>query len=424
MARGDGIDRTSARNAKMTAAKVGNAQAHNERQKESYVNQDIVPERTEKNVHFKSPTGDYMGMFNQMVESGAISTRGLKADAEKFGELVFDVNSAYFYNHGGYDFAKKFYADAYKAAVSIVGGEQYILSAVMHADERNRAMSEKLGEDVYHYHLHVVYIPVVEKEVRWTKRCKDPALVGTVKERIHQVSMSKKWASQPAIGEDGQSLLTKSGKPILKKSYSVLQDDFYNAMRSAGYTDLERGERGSSEEHLTVTQFKVGREQERLEGLTEQTAQKAQEATVLGKKIERYQKQEVAIQKVDAIEAKPVPLSSTKVILERKEYEALKATAKKYIAQEKREGVLQKALDAAKGLINELKAEIASIREELSYYRSPKFQMKLHKIEKENDALRDKLRVYNAIIDRYDLGRFFGKNRDMGRFKDRLHYER
>ena len=30
---------------------------------------------------------------------------------------------------------------------------------VMHADERNRAMSEALGEDVYHYHLHVVYIP-------------------------------------------------------------------------------------------------------------------------------------------------------------------------------------------------------------------------------------------------------------------------
>ena len=63
------------------------------------------------NVQFKSPTGDYMEMFDQMVESGAISTRGLKADAEKFGELVFDVNSAYFYNHGGYDFAKKFYTD-------------------------------------------------------------------------------------------------------------------------------------------------------------------------------------------------------------------------------------------------------------------------------------------------------------------------
>lgn len=42
----------------------------------------------------------------------------------------------------------------------------------MHADERNRAMSEGLGEDIYHYHLHVVYVPVVEKQVLWTKRCK------------------------------------------------------------------------------------------------------------------------------------------------------------------------------------------------------------------------------------------------------------
>ena len=35
--------------------------------------------------------------------------------------------------------------------------DRYILSAVMHADERNRAMSEALGEDVYHYHLQDVY---------------------------------------------------------------------------------------------------------------------------------------------------------------------------------------------------------------------------------------------------------------------------
>ena len=46
MARGDGIHRTSARNARMKDADIGNAQAHNEREKSSYVNQDIVPERT------------------------------------------------------------------------------------------------------------------------------------------------------------------------------------------------------------------------------------------------------------------------------------------------------------------------------------------------------------------------------------------
>ena len=174
-----------------------------------------------------------------------------------YGELVFDVNTAYFHNHGGYEFAKQFYTDAYKAAIKIVGGEQYILSAVMHADERNRAMSDALRQDVYHYHLHVVYLPVVEKQLLWSKRCKDKSLVGTVKETITQVSMSKKWNSKPALDEHGKPLLNANGKTVLRKSYSVLQDDFFAAMRKAGYDDVERGERGSSEEHLTVTQFKV-----------------------------------------------------------------------------------------------------------------------------------------------------------------------
>ena len=68
----------------------------------------------------------------------------------------------------------------------------------------------------------------------------------------------------------------KNGKPVLKKSYSILQDDFFHYMHNAGYTDVERGERGSTEEHLTVTQFKVQREQERLDSLTAQADQKAQ----------------------------------------------------------------------------------------------------------------------------------------------------
>ena len=151
MARGDGIHRTNARNMRLTAAKIGNVQQHNEREKESYANQDIVPERTQLNVHFKKPAGSYAEMFQKLKEDGVISTRGLKEDAFLYGELVFDVNTAYFHNHGGYDFAEQFYTDAYKSAIEIVGGEQYILSAVMHADERNRAMSDALGQDVYHY---------------------------------------------------------------------------------------------------------------------------------------------------------------------------------------------------------------------------------------------------------------------------------
>ena len=417
MARGDGIHRTSARNARMKDADIGNAQAHNEREKSSYVNQDIVPERTQYNVHFKTLTAGYKEMFEQMRSDGVISTRGLKADAEKFGELIFDVNSAYFFNHGGYEFAKQFYTDAYKAAIKIVGGEQYILSAVMHADERNRAMSDALGQDVYHYHLHVIYIPVVEKQILWSKRCKDKSLVGTVKETIQQVSMSKKWDSKPALDENGEPVLSAKGKPVLKKSYSVLQDDFFRYMRDAGYNDVERGERGSSEEHLTVTQFKVQQEQARLAELTEQNRQQERQAATLGRQIEKIQNQQVDVAAIEKIEAKPVPLSS-KVILERSDYESLAKAAKKYAASEKKESKLQKALDSANRLIAKLKAEIAGLKQEISAYKSVRSKLRTSDLERESAELRGKVQRYENVIQRNNLWHFFRSRREKAAMRD------
>lgn len=410
MARNDGIDRTSARNVNLTAAKIENAQRHNEREKESYTNPDIIPEHTPDNIHFKKPTAGYAEMFAQMEKDGVISTRGLKSDANLYGELIFDVNSAYFYNHGGYEFAKRFYADAYKAAIKIVGGEQYILSAVMHADERNRAMSEALGQDVFHYHLHVVYVPVVEKQILWSKRCKDKSLVGNVKETIMQVSSSKKWLSKPALNEQGEPILQKNGKPVLRKSYSALQDDFFQAMRNAGYADVERGERGSSEEHLTVTQFKVEREQERLEQLTVQAQQKEQQAASLEKKIEKIQRQQVAVQEVEQIEPHAVPFSS-KVMLDRSEYENLAAAAKKFYVQESKESKLQKALDTAMKMISELKSKVAALTAELAEYKSVRGHLRTSDLEKENSELHGKLRKYEDVISRNNLWSYFSSHR-------------
>ena len=418
MARNDGVDRTTVRNQPRTESNIADAEAHNERQKACYRNEDIIPERSHLNIHFKMPSGSYQEMFQQMEQNGTISTRGLKQDAVHYGELVFDVNSAYFHNHGGYEYAKAFYAEAYRAAVDIVGGEQYILSAVMHADERNRAMSEALGEDVYYYHLHVVYIPVVEKQILWSKRCKDKSLVGTVKETIMQVSSSKKWQSKPALDENGNPMLTAKGKPILKKSYSVLQDDFFNAMRAAGYSDVERGERGSIEEHLTVTQFKVQAEQERLADLTQQAQQKAAEAKALDREIEKRTQKKIDIESIEKIEAKPVVLSSSRVSLAKSEYETLAAAAKKYYAQERRESKLQKALDAANKLIGELKAQITSLKQqisaltsELSEYKSVRGKIRTAGLEQENDRLRSKIRSYETAIERNNLWHIFNPHR-------------
>lgn len=378
MARGDGVNRTSARNVNLTAKSIVNAQRHNEREKESYINQDIVPERTQYNIHFKTPTGGYAEMFDQMIADGTISTRGLKEGANLYGELIFDVNSAYFFNHGGYDFAKQFYEAAYKAAAQIVGGEQYILSAVMHADERNRAMSEALGRDVFHYHLHVVYVPVVEKQILWTKRCKDPALVGTVKETIMQVSSSKKWISKPALDADGNPLMQKNGKPVLKKSYSVLQDDFFNAMKQAGYGDVERGERGSSEEHLTVTQFKVEREQERLDKIEQRIEKKETELADTRKKIQSARADVLSDAEIDSMGKQTI---TGKVQFSEPEASHLKKLAKEAVS--------------SKSTIYQLKNDLEKARQDAHVWKS-----RYEKIKAQFDALKEQVKGYLAALER------------------------
>ena len=77
-------------------------------------------------------------------------------------EIISDINSDYFEQNGGYEFAKVFYEKAFHFAEREMGTDN-IISAVMHADELNTALSEKYGKPIYHYHLHVIAIPVVKK---------------------------------------------------------------------------------------------------------------------------------------------------------------------------------------------------------------------------------------------------------------------
>lgn len=176
------------------------------------------------------------------------------------------------------------------------------------------------------------------------------------------------------------------------------------------YSDVECGERGSSKEHLTVTQFKVKREQERLEQLTAQTQQKEQQAASLEKKIEKIQKQQAAVQTVEQIEPHAVPFSS-KVMLDRSEYENLAAVAKKFYVQERKESKLQKALDAAMKMISELKANVAALTAELAEYKSVRGQLRTADLEKENSELRRKLRKYEDVISRHNLWSYFSQHR-------------
>ena len=255
-----------------TKQSIGKAERHNERKNQSYSNMNVDLEQTKNNVHYKTCDKTYNERLKELIDENKVSLRGLKDNAKIFDELVLDFNSDYFEKHGGYDFAKMFYEEAFHFAEKEYCKDN-IISAVMHADEQNIALTEEYGKPIYHYHLHVIAIPVVKKKIKYSKRTKDKALVGKVKETIMQVSHSKKWKSQKALDNEGNEILNNKGKPILIKSYSLLQDRFYKYMSDNGYKDFIRGEKGSTAEHLSDIEFKAKKGREKLDAITDKVKQ-------------------------------------------------------------------------------------------------------------------------------------------------------
>ena len=199
-----------------TKTSITKAERHNERKNKSYSNMNVDLKQTTNNVHYKRCETTYNEKLKQMLDSGQVSLRGLRANAKLFDELIFDINSDYFEKHGGYEFAKEFYERAFNFAEEEMGTDN-IISAVMHADELNTVLTEEYGKPIYHYHLHVVALPVVRKEVKWTKKCKDKSLIGTTKEIINQVSHSNKWKSEQVLDNQGKPVYDKKRKSSFNK---------------------------------------------------------------------------------------------------------------------------------------------------------------------------------------------------------------
>ena len=262
----------------------------------------------------------------------------------------------------------------------------HVYSAHLHMDEATP-------------HLHIDFIPFT---------------TGSKRGLSTRVSLKQALADQGITGE-GRSL-TERDLWVQKEKEALAE-----IMLEHG---IEWEQKGEQREHLSVLEYKREKRQEELAELAQQTEQKAQEYSALEKKVEKIQKQNVAIEAVEKIEAKPMVLSS-KVTLERSEYESLSTAAKKYVAQEKKEHKLQKALDAANKIIAELKNTIADLTrklaaatKELAEYKSVRNKLNAANVEQENERLRNRLRTYEDVISRNNLWSYFSRHRGKTPTKD------
>ena len=196
---------------------------HNERRNHNYTNKDIDHSRTHENYAIKAPQADsYEKEFYRIKE--AYNLKGnLRLTGEKQSTILCEfiiTSDKEFFDRIGDERTKQFFLDTYRFAANKVGGDEFIVSAVVHMDEKTP-------------HMHLTFIPTVKGKDRKGNPCR-------------RINASEFWK-----GRD---------------SYSRLQDEFYEWVTNCGY-DLERGVKGSSADYLSVEEYKVKKTEQQLADL-------------------------------------------------------------------------------------------------------------------------------------------------------------
>ena len=352
--------------------------AHNRR---TYLASNIDPARTHLNIEYcYTPIEE---VYHQLVDEAVAEFNAkqkrkdrcvdnyyekiCKGKQEKpFYEVIFQVgNKDDMGVAGGNAELAKTILDKFMRSFQERNPQLHVYSAHLHMDEATP-------------HLHIDFVPFT---------------TGSKRGLSTRVSLKQALADQGITGE-GRSL-TERDLWVQREKEALAE-----IMLEHG---IEWEQKGEHRKHLSVLEFKREKRKEELAQL-EQT-------------IERVQQQQVSIQAVEQIEAKPVPLTS-KVAIEREDYQNLVTAAQKYVVQEKQEGKLKKLLKEAKKTIAELKTKLAAVTKELAEYKSIRGQLRTADLEKENNSLRSKLRTYEDVISRNNLWSYFTRRKENVRTQD------
>ena len=180
---------------------------HNERKNTNYSNKDINKSKSKGNYSIKSPSTTYTKLFQLIKEKYNLKGQ-IKSVSNVACEYIITSDKDFFDNIGKEE-TKRFFKSAYSFVCNYKNlGEQYILSAKVHMDEKVP-------------HMHLVFIPVIHTK---DKNGND----------IDKISCSEFWKG--------------------KESYKYLQNNFHKYINICGF-NLDRGANHNNK-HLSMEQLK------------------------------------------------------------------------------------------------------------------------------------------------------------------------
>lgn len=197
---------------KMTDVK--GLQIHNQREKESHSNSDIIQERTEQNydlIHNKEKV-DYKKLIQDRIDNGVVSNRAIRKDAVVCCSFMISASPDYMNSLSPVE-QRRFFEESVCFLKERYGEENFVYASV-HVDEKTP-------------HMHVGMVPVNEKQ------------------KLSAYSFFKN-----------------------KSELHDLQDKIYEHVKEKGF-DIERGV-SSDRKHLSTQRFKAVTLQQEIEKLEQE----------------------------------------------------------------------------------------------------------------------------------------------------------
>ena len=257
-----------------------------------------------------------------------------------------------------------------------------------------RVFSAHLHMDEATPHLHVDFVPFT---------------TGSKRGMDTRVSLKKALAAQGYTGGSRGDTEWNQWVAAEKNALAVVMERH----------GIQWEKKGTHEKHLSVLEFEKRERAKEVAALESQKTELQERVDDLRKACTQQSEQ------VEAVEAKPVPLTG-KVMISKQDYETLTMAAQKYVVQEKKEGRIQRLLDAAnekiQGLlrtVSELKQTIfglnqrvANLEGELAQERSFEKRFAAQRMEQENVRLKRENTRFRDILKQHNL---LPKNRGIER---------
>ncbi|HFK1416418.1 MobV family relaxase [Bacillus thuringiensis] len=193
---------------------VKGLQIHNQREKESHSNSDIIQARTEQNydlIHDKEKV-DYKKLIQNRIDNGVVSNRAIRKDAVVCCSFMISASPDYMNSLSQVE-QRRFFEESLRFLKGRYGEENFVYASV-HVDEKTP-------------HIHVGMVPVNEKQ------------------KLSAYSFFKN-----------------------KSEFHDLQDKIYEHVKEKGF-DIERGV-SSDRKHLSTQRFKAVTLQQEIEELEQE----------------------------------------------------------------------------------------------------------------------------------------------------------